>query len=323
MYKHVWASDDRLGVQRDDGGIQEVKQYFLHKDLQGSTNIVTDPVGDTFQHHEYFPTGEVWVDENSTIFRTPYQYGGGYVDDFRRMIDFGARWYDQNREMFYSPDPVLTDDPMAILDAPALRAAYSYAGANPLTYVDPEGRQFTRAQARAFIMANQDDARRLIRNDPQLRAKLAENLQTRLPRPLVRLALNVETAERRQKVFEAIDEFFVPLVEVNVSTGEVKLGLFVKPAQWTVREGSDGGAKTTKPAASATTPAASATGPTGGPNAPNQAAPQASATVTPSAHNAPVANAATSNDSGAATPVAAKAPPKPLPKPPTKAKGDT
>jgi len=41
----VWAGNDRIGTQRDDGGNQEIKQYFLHKDLQGSTNIVTDITG--------------------------------------------------------------------------------------------------------------------------------------------------------------------------------------------------------------------------------------------------------------------------------------
>ena len=59
--------------------------------------MVTDIRGNTFQHHEYFPTGEVWVDEKSTVFRTPYQYAGGYVDEVRKVISIGARFYDQNR----------------------------------------------------------------------------------------------------------------------------------------------------------------------------------------------------------------------------------
>jgi hypothetical protein len=54
----------------------------------------------------------------------------------------------------YSPDPVLVDDPMAIVGTPSLRAAYAFAGSNPLAYVDPSGRQFTQAQAKAFIKAN-------------------------------------------------------------------------------------------------------------------------------------------------------------------------
>jgi hypothetical protein len=43
------------------------------KDLQGSTNIVSDVLGNTFQHQEYFPGGEVWFAEKSTVFRTPFQ----------------------------------------------------------------------------------------------------------------------------------------------------------------------------------------------------------------------------------------------------------
>ena len=192
IYKHIWAGNDRIGTQRDDGGVQEVKQYFLHKDLQGSTNIVTDITGKTFQHHEYFATGEVWVDEKSTVFRTPYQFGGGYVDEVRTITNFGARWYDQNRELFYSPDPVLTDDPMAIVGAPTLRTAYAFAGSNPLTYVDPGGDQFTQAQAKAFIKANFKEARAIVAKDPALRASLEKNLKTRLPKSFVRLGLNIE-----------------------------------------------------------------------------------------------------------------------------------
>jgi RHS repeat-associated protein len=255
MFQNIWASDDRIGVQRDDGGIFETKQYFLHKDLQGSTNIVTDQVGDTFQHHEYFPTGEVWIDEKSTIFRTQYQYAGGYADDWRHTINFGARWYDQNREMFYSPDPVLTDDPSALVRTPSLQAAYAYGGNNPMTNVDPGGWEFTAAQRKAFIKANMADARRIVGADPALQATIAANLRTRLPKALVKLGLDIQSAELHQKRFEMIDDVAKPFVEINISTGEVKLspGLF---KQFTVREG-----KTTQ----ASTAPQDATNGTGGP----------------------------------------------------------
>jgi RHS repeat-associated protein len=255
IFKHVWAGNDRIGTQRDDGGIQEVKQYFLHKDLQGSTNIVTDITGKTFQHHEYFATGEVWVDEKSTVFRTPYQYGGGYVDEQRKIINFGARWYDPNREMFYSPDPVLYDDPMAVVGTPALRAAYAYAGSNPLTYIDPGGREFTEAQ-REFNAK--------LAQNPELRKATLDQLHTRLPKSFVRLGLDIEQAERRQELFEKIDGFAKSFVEINISTGEVLLsgGIFTAYKQWEVRKGKTntgnqaGAAKKTVTFASGTKPAA-------------------------------------------------------------------
>ena len=236
IWKDVWAANDRIGTKRDDGSIQEVKQYFLHKDLQGSTNIVTDITGTTLQHNEYFATGEVWVNENSTVFSTPYQYGGGYVDEVRKVTNFGSRWYDQNRELFYSPDPVLVDDPMAIVGTPALHSAYAFAGSNPVTYVDPSGNQFTRSQAKAFIKANFKQARAIVAKDPVLRASIEANLKTRLPKSFVRLGLDIEKSELRQKRFEMIDGVAKPFVEINISTGEVKLspGLF---KQFTVRKG--------------------------------------------------------------------------------------
>lgn len=226
LWKNVWAGSDRLGIQRDDGGNQELKQYFLHKDLQGSTNMVTDITGDTFQHHEYFPTGEVWVDEKSTVFRTPYQYAGGYVDEVRKIISIGARFYDQNRELFYSPDPILVDDPNAMVSDPAFRAAYSYAGSNPLKNVDPTGLAFgsvhviTSAAQGERVAAVAAGYRANLANKPAMRAGLEGAVQTRLPRSLVRMGLNYEVAEKRK---ERADRFASkPLVEINVSDKTVK-----------------------------------------------------------------------------------------------------
>ncbi|GAA1797698.1 toxin TcdB middle/N-terminal domain-containing protein [Agromyces neolithicus] len=145
LVKHIWLDDERIASQRDPGDdpYQEERQrYWIHTDLQESTNLLTDVNGNTFQHHEYFPTGEVWVDESSTVYRTPYQYGGGYADERRDLIAFGERWYDTRRELFTSPDPALVDDPTAMVGQPDLRAAYTYAGANALAFVDPGGDRF-------------------------------------------------------------------------------------------------------------------------------------------------------------------------------------
>jgi len=140
----------------------------------------------------------------------------------------------------------LVDDPMAIVGTPSLRAAYAFAGSNPLAYVDPSGQQFTQAQAKAFIKANFKQARAAVAKDPALRASLEQNLKTRLPKSFVRLGLNIDSAELHQKRFEAIDDIAKPFVEINISTGEVKLspGLF---HQFTVRKGAKN--TTTTPAA--------------------------------------------------------------------------
>ena len=46
-------------------------QYFYHPDHLGSTGFVTDATGEVYQHLEYFPFGETWVDEVSDDTRVP------------------------------------------------------------------------------------------------------------------------------------------------------------------------------------------------------------------------------------------------------------
>jgi RHS repeat-associated protein len=251
----------------------------------------------------------VWVDEKSTVFRTPYQFGGGYVDEVRAITNFGARWYDQNRELFYSPDPILVDDPNAMVQTPRLRAAYAFAGSNPMTYVDPGGQQYTPAQkaaqqrARALVKSNLGAFKAHIAARPALQAELAQNLKTKLPRSFVRLALDIDKAELNQKTFEAIDDIGKPFVEINISTGEIQLspGLF---KQFTVREG-----KKAKPTAS-TTP--DATNGAGGPSANSSGGNVAPAQGNPAPQDA---NAGPVK-AGKPLPPIPKKPAKPLPQPP-------
>jgi RHS repeat-associated protein len=158
IYKHVWAGDDRLLVQMDSDGYYESKQLFGHEDLVGSTNIVTDVQGRGFQRHEYFPSGEIWIDDHKEQIRTPFQFAGGYYEDEFDLVLFGTRWYDTERELFLSPDPVLVDDVGALVDQPALGGAYTYAGANGVGNVDPSGRSFFSGHRRAEMVRRDESA---------------------------------------------------------------------------------------------------------------------------------------------------------------------
>jgi hypothetical protein len=210
--------------------------------------------------------------------------------------------------MFYSPDPVFIDDPMAIVATPSLRAAYAFAGSNPLTYIDPGGDQFTKAQAKAFIKANFKQARAIVAKDPALRASLEKNLKKRLPKSFVRLSLNIDSAELHQKRFNMIDDIAKPFVEINISTGEVKLspGLF---KQFTVRKGSTANAPTPPVAGNQANATNGSGGPTVSAAAGSGAANQAANATGPAADPG----------KGASAPVR-KAPNKPLPPLPQGAK---
>ena len=266
MYKHIWVDDQRIATQRDDGPYEETKRYFLHQDLQGSTNVVTDALGDTFQHHEYFATGEVWIDEKSTIFRTPYQYAGGYADDARDDINFGSRWYDQDRELFYSPDPVLYDDPTAVIGKPNLAWAYTIAAGNPVTNIDPSGNEWFTANSRNAVMAKHEATRQYIARNPAVAAAVVANLDTAVPKFLVQRGVTVDPKKDRiQNLSEQIEGN--PIVSIDLSTGTVELAFVWGPSLTVFKR---------KPVAGAATgPQPAAQGPTA---APSNASPPADAT---------------------------------------------
>ncbi|HET8946568.1 MAG TPA: RHS repeat-associated core domain-containing protein, partial [Candidatus Polarisedimenticolia bacterium] len=141
LWKDVWIGDDRVATKKVEGpGLVESKRYFLHKDLQGSTNMVTDLVGIPYEHLMYFPGGEVWILENSNTFREPYTYAGAYYDDARALVSLGRRWYEPREEYLFSTDPAHLDAPDALIDDPALLPPYTYGENNPLRLADHDGR---------------------------------------------------------------------------------------------------------------------------------------------------------------------------------------
>ncbi|GAB3051208.1 hypothetical protein GCM10027053_08200 [Intrasporangium mesophilum] len=236
MSKNIWAGNDRLAVQfAEDGNKYETRQYWLHKDLQGSTNIVTGLDGKVFQHQEYFPTGQVWIKEDSTIFRTPWQYAGGYTDEDHRIINFGDRWYSTDQARFLTVDPILTDDPLALVQNPAQTSVYSYAQSNPSSNVDTDGRASKSANLDAL------DVLRTIQSlkpdgDPITQAQttkllkfFAKNGDTAIGRQGLGWLKNYNTYQHRQaKIFDRLDAR--PLLEFEIEDGklkQVKLGFAI------------------------------------------------------------------------------------------------
>ena len=104
-----------------------------------------------FQHLEYFPFGETFVEENSRTEGTPYLFTGKELDSETGLYYFGARYYDPRTSIWASPDPILAEYlPQAghrpgdiqgyggVLNPPNLNL-YGYVHNRPVVGVDPNG----------------------------------------------------------------------------------------------------------------------------------------------------------------------------------------
>ena len=158
IYKNINDGLDKIATKMDADASFETKSLYLHNDLVGSTNIVTDNQGRGFQRHEYFPSGEIWINDHKEEIRTPFQFGDGYYEEHFEIVLFGARWYDTERELFLAPDPLLSTDPRATIERPGLLGAYTYAGAAPVINVDPTGLDFFGAHQRVAVKARAQEA---------------------------------------------------------------------------------------------------------------------------------------------------------------------
>ena len=147
--KHVFADDVRLAtkVSPDPDPLSE-KAYFFQADHLGSTQFVTDESGTVYQHLEYFPSGEIWIDERSETQRTPYLFSAKELDEETALSYFGHRYYDARQGQWISADPILDE----MLDVEKLTASkaelspfflsghvYGYVGNNPTNLTDPDG----------------------------------------------------------------------------------------------------------------------------------------------------------------------------------------
>ena len=117
--------------------------YYYHPDHLGSTSHVTDDNGKLYEHIEYFPFGESWVEESSNTQRTPYLFTGKELDEETGLYYFGARYYDARTGGWQSADPILGEylngQPNGGVYSSENMALYAYGALNPIRFSDPDG----------------------------------------------------------------------------------------------------------------------------------------------------------------------------------------
>ncbi|WP_253692053.1 MULTISPECIES: RHS repeat domain-containing protein [unclassified Treponema] len=166
VHKHIFVGNSRLVTamthtdNSGDNDEQKTKRYYYHSDHLGSAQFVTDWRGKQYEHIEYTPYGELWVEEVAAgLDKLPFRFTGKELDEETGLYYYGARYLDPKYSRWLSGDPALNDYiPKAPIDDEAKKHnenlpgmggvfnvvnlhVYHYAGNNPVKYTDPDGRE--------------------------------------------------------------------------------------------------------------------------------------------------------------------------------------
>ena len=107
-----------------------------------------------YEHFQYTPYGESWVEEHLTtqLNETSHRFTGQELDEETGLYAFPARYYDPQTSRWMGADPAMGEYLPAVGQGPGdlpgmggvfdptNLAVYHYASNNPLRYVDPTGR---------------------------------------------------------------------------------------------------------------------------------------------------------------------------------------
>lgn len=129
-YVKYYSVFGRRIAMRDNAGVV----HYVLADHLGSSTVITNSAGAVVGTMKYYPYGaerSVTGDMITDKLFTGQQREPEGVSTLG-LYDYGARFYSTLVGRFVSPDPLFTE-----------LNAYSYAGNNPLRYVDPMGLCFT------------------------------------------------------------------------------------------------------------------------------------------------------------------------------------
>jgi RHS repeat-associated protein len=130
--------------------------FFYHPDHLQSTSYMTGGDGSILQHDEYFPSGEVWFQEqknNDARNTQPYLFNAKELDE-TGLYYFGARYYNPKLSVWISTDPILAGYVRGEVNggvfSPRNLGLYTYSFNNPVVLRDPDGLAPTAEQVRKF-----------------------------------------------------------------------------------------------------------------------------------------------------------------------------
>ncbi len=120
-----------------EGGTPSIIYHYADH-LTGS-NVDTDDAGNIIQLLDYYPYGDVRLDEQSSSYENDYKFTGKEKDEDTGLYYYEARYYDSGIGRFTAIDPMAKLSPETFLKDPQQLNSYTYVRNNPLGAIDPDG----------------------------------------------------------------------------------------------------------------------------------------------------------------------------------------
>ena len=113
--KHIFLGDTRVATRvtyeslTNNAEAEKHNTYYYHPDHLGSSNFVTDYQAGIYEHLEYTPYGETWLDEGKGVNEKfiNNKFTSKELDEETGLYYFGARYLDPQMSRWMSPDPAL------------------------------------------------------------------------------------------------------------------------------------------------------------------------------------------------------------------------
>ena len=122
--------------------------FYASSDYIGSSNIFTNIANGISELLDYFPFGNIRIDEG--MHNDQRKYIGEEYDADTGLNYLNARYYNSSRGQFTSQDPMFWQLPADLLADPQQLNSYSYARNNPIVMSDPTGERVELISRKVF-----------------------------------------------------------------------------------------------------------------------------------------------------------------------------
>ncbi len=138
--------------------------YSVSTDHLTGSNVVTNSSRTIEELMDYYPYGDIRLDEKASTFSEQRKFAGHEYDVDTGLSYMNSRYYDAGMGRFVSQDPVFLamgdnsqikaitkQELQQLLSDPQLLSSYAYGRNNPLVFRDPDGNFIQIAAAMAFM----------------------------------------------------------------------------------------------------------------------------------------------------------------------------